>query len=115
MKKLLLISALTLASLFAFSQDSYTATNGRTYKLGDTIKLGKGSGVNGIFSYLSYTGINDAPINDTRVKRKFTNGAVVLKKIREKEQFGVLKATFIVTDGLKLQIDPAIEAKEVID
>ena len=106
---------LTIGISTAKSQDSYTASNGRTYKLGDTVRTGKGSGVNGEFVYLAYTGLNDTPLNDTRIKRKFTNGAVIINKIRQKEQYGVIKTTFVVSKNLKLEIEPAIEAKEVLN
>ena len=53
--KHLLIILLMLASFQVMGQrmNEYTASNGITYKPGDTIELNQGSGANGDFVYLT--------------------------------------------------------------
>jgi len=103
-----------MVCICAKAQDQFKAVNGVTYKVGDTVRLGKGSGHNGSFVYLGFTGLNDTPINTTWVKRKFTNAAVIISKIRQKEQYGIIKTTFVVSRNLKLDINEAIEVSEVL-
>ncbi len=60
MKKLLLLSLLISFSIFAQKKkqnlDSYTASNGVTYNVGDDITLNKGSDTNGDFAYFKIGG-----------------------------------------------------------
>lgn len=115
MKKLFILSVLTLASLFAFGQDSYTSSNGRTYKLGDTIQLGKGSGQNGMFLFFRQRMTPDTGAPQVHTI-KYTNSKMVLKKIKTREYGGNLKTILVVNpNGYELYIENAIEAKEVLN
>ena len=49
---------LTLICLNAFAQKDYLASNGVTYHIGDTVKIGVGSSVDGWFKYILPSALN---------------------------------------------------------
>ena len=62
MKKNILI-IISLAACLCYGQkveklEQYTASNGITYKIGDDIELGRGSGTHGEFLYILRGGLN---------------------------------------------------------
>lgn len=115
MKKLLLLAVLALGISTAKAQDSYTASNGRVYKVGDTIKIGKGSGQNGTFSYMVEGSMSSKGYPEsTRKLMTYTNS--ILKQIKIINIHGSNKAILVVHPYRHhIDIEPAIEAKEVIN
>lgn len=96
----------------------YKAGNGVIYKLGDTVKLGRGSGQDGWFVYMLPNMVNTSYSQRDWFKRKFTNTAVVLKKIEIKKKSGIDRCMFIVGGGamynFHLNIEEAISTCEVL-
>ncbi len=124
--KLIILTILLSAPLLSFSQDitSYKATNGVTYHLNDTVRLGKGSGSNGSFVYVADYGPIAMPSIDPNrapsgrsLPKQFTNTTVVLKAIRKTTANGASKYIFMVNPGgpfrYTMFIDDAISACEV--
>jgi hypothetical protein len=117
MKKLILITVLFLPLLSnAQKMTEYKASNGITYHLNDTVRLGKGSSADGSFLYLEDRGI-PAPGHSHNLPKQFTNGGVVIKAIKKDRRSGIDKYLFVVSAGLpfnySLFIDDAILACEV--
>jgi|ERR1700744_81016 len=124
MKKLITILAI-LISANCFAQKEYTAINNVTYKLGDTVHLGRGSSPSGTFLYLQMGGwgaimsysSNGGP-NQFNIGRGYANTAVVIKKIKSGKIKGIVKYWFVVGGGnitnYNLMIDDAIQACEVV-
>ncbi len=132
MKKLLLFATLILAVAVNAQRiektETYTASNGITYKVGDTITLGKGSGMNGHFAYVQMGGFYNAMAamnGNTRdissgLDRNYSGTNVVLKKIKTyKDRRGTNKTTFVVGGGnitnYDLRIEDAISSCEIKD
>ena len=96
----------------------YKASNGVTYHLKDTVKMGQGSGLDGWFVYMLPSMVNTSDAQREWFKRKFTNTAVILKKIDIKEVNGIKKYRFTVGGGamynIYLSIEEAITNCEVI-
>ncbi len=126
MRKLLFLFCL-LASLNSVAQKltEYRAINGVNYKIGDTVKLGRGSAPNGTFMYLQMGGWGaimsydaDKGANQLNIGRAYANTAVIIKKIKFYAISGVQKMTFTVGGGnitnYVLTIDDAIQACEVV-
>lgn len=141
MKKTILLLAMFIA-MFSYGQrektETYSASNGVVYKVGDTITLGRGSAPNGDFNYLQQGGFgntmaviggsgsgmmsgnkNQGSYN-SGIDRNYSNSNVVLKKIKyQKNKRGTNKAFFVVGAGamtnLNLHIEDAIETCEVKD
>jgi hypothetical protein len=120
------LMALLFAPLLSFSQDitSYKASNGVTYKLNDTVRLGKGSNANGSFAFIEDYGPGPTlPVDPNRapsgrsLPKQFTNTFVVLRAIRKTTVNGADKYIFMVNPGglfrYTLYIDDAITACEV--
>lgn len=122
---LILLSAILCAPLLTFSQSitSYKATNGITYHVNDTVRLGKGSNANGSFAFIQDYGSGPIPPDPNRapsgrsLPKQFTNSAVVLKAIRKTSLNGADKYIFMVNPGglfrFTMYIDDAISACEV--
>jgi hypothetical protein len=103
----------------------YKAINGITYKIGDAVKLGRGSSPSGTFLYLQMGGwgavLNydaSAGPNQLNIGRGYANTAVIIKKIKTGKIQGVVKYYFTVGGGnitnYVLTIDDAIQACEVV-
>lgn len=96
--------------------DKYEASNGITYKVKDTVRLGLGSGLQGTFVHLKMGGwmAGDA----TQIGSGYSNSAVVIKKIRKYKIKGVENVMFTVGGGnitnYNLMIEPAIQTCEVV-
>ena len=126
MKKLLITAAL-LAPLYVLAQDikEYKATNGVTYHLNDTVRLGRGSNNNGSFAYIEDRGamgfINvpnpQGRSNGRGLQKEFTNGALIVKSIKKVQERNVDKYIFMVSGAgpfrLSMYVDDAISACEV--
>ncbi|MGZ3812737.1 MAG: hypothetical protein ACXVJN_13395, partial [Mucilaginibacter sp.] len=127
MKKLTLLLCLPAFAIHAMAQKitEYTAINGVTYHLRDTVRLGTGSSPNGTFLYLQMGGWGAALSDDENkgpdqlnIGRGYANTAVVIKKIKSGKIKGIVKYWFIVGGGnitnYTLTIDDAIQACEVV-
>ena len=117
MKKLI-IACIVLLPLLTHAQiTEYKATNGLTYHLNDTVRLGRGTAPNGEFLYIEERGI-PSPGRTRFLPKEFTNGGVIIKKINTHKRSGLLKYDFVVSAGglfnFSLYIDDAISACEVV-
>jgi hypothetical protein len=121
--KLILIGCL-LASTTCLAQKEYKASNGITYHVGDSVKIGKGSGVNDQYLYLmrwgfmaamSYNQNKDA--NQFNLFRGYNNMSILIKKIKTGKFAGQDKTYFILDAPhltALLYIEDAINSCEVI-
>jgi hypothetical protein len=127
MKKLLFILLMVTGTITAKAQKltSYTAINGVTYKIGDTVHLGMGSSPSGTFLYLQMGGWSaalsydaSAGPNQLNIGRGYANTAVIVKKIKTDKIKGIIKYWFTVGGGnisnYNLDIDDAIQVCEVL-
>lgn len=124
--RLILLPAILCVPLLSFSQNitSYKATNGVTYHVNDTVRLGKGSNANGSFAFIEDYGPGPIPPPDPNrapsgrsLPKQFTNSTVLLKAIRKTSFNGIDKYIFMVNPGglfrFTMYIDDAISACEV--
>lgn len=132
MKKItfLLITILTFNLTIAQNKveklNEYTASNGITYKIGDEIRLGRGSDTNGRFVYVNMAGwlaaasaTNDANYNANQNRLGAVNAGLIvtvkkIKKYNSKRYKGVF---FTIGGGnitnYSLDIENAIKTCEV--
>jgi len=118
MKPILLFSFL-LAAVNCFAQNlkAYKASNGITYKVGDTLKLGKGSGENGTFLFFQLGGWKNS---DPKYfgERDYADSGVLIKRIKMHQLRGNPKMVFTVGGGniinYTVRVEEAIESCEVI-
>lgn len=128
--KLTLLSFLFFLAVGASAQTAniqeYAAPNGKTYKVGDTIKLGRGSDPQGHFRFLELGGWGTIMTNDSRkdasqnnIGRAYNGMNVAVKKIKQTKSRGAVKTIFVVGGGalsnFNLVIDDAIANCEVAD
>ncbi len=116
--------------LLALADDitEYKASNGITYHIGDTLKLGKGTGGNGNFMSLRVGGFNAFMVlshshsgnNDERlgVDKSYNHTTAKIKRIKKESVHGTDRYYFVVTfphspGSYNLYIDEAIENCEV--
>ena len=122
MKNLLFFSIVLISSnLYAKKIDSYTASNGKTYHIGDQIKLGRGSGQNGIFVYLEIGGFlaaaeglngRDVP----QLDRNFSGRTVRVEKIKQLNSGQIIFTVSSKTmTYYSLDIENAIATCEIVD
>jgi len=126
MKKLIIFTALLIPALVK-AQDikEYKASNGVTYQLNDTVRLGRGSNNNGSFAYVEDRGamgfINlpspQGRSNGRGLQKEFANGGLIIKTIKKIKANNVDKYIFMVAGAgplrLSMYIDDAILACEV--
>lgn len=110
-----------------YGKESYEATNGIVYKVGDTIKLGRGSAPNGDFNYLQMGGMynslsalqGDTENISSGIGRNYSGLKVILKKIKYWKLKGARKVVFVVGGGnitnYNLMIEDAIATCEIED
>lgn len=101
---------------------TYKASNGVTYNVGDTIKLGRGSAPNGEFVYLTMGGFGSTlTVLDGSKPIKIGGGisGAVIKKMKSAKMKGQQKVLFVVGAGnisnYYLDIENAIATCEVAD
>jgi len=118
MKKIVLL--LLFVSSFMSAQENlkeYTASNGITYKVGDMILLGRGSGGQGTFVYLKIAGWMAG--SATQIGSAYSGLNVEIKKIKKQTFKGAEKIIFTVGGGnitnYSLEIEEAIGACEIKD
>lgn len=119
MKKItfLLITILTVNFTTAQSKveqlTEYKASNGITYKIGDDIILGQGSGVNGAFVYIRMAGW----MGGGQVQSFQSGTYAVIKKITKNNRKRFKKVVFTIGAGditnYSLDIEDAIKTCEV--
>lgn len=116
MKKLIFIGIALLPIIVKAQLSEYKASNGITYRLRDTVRLGRGTAAKGEFLYIEERGM-PMPGRTHYLSKGYTNGGVIIKSIKTTRVSGVEKYLFIVeTDALfnfSLYIDDAILACEV--
>lgn len=117
MKKIILF---LLISFSCFSQqkiEEYKASNQITYKVGDTIRLGMGSGPRGTFVYLQMGGFMTG--DSTPIGSAYNGLNVIIKKIKKSKFKGAEKVWFVVNGGnivtYNLMIEDAIATCEIKD
>ena len=114
-----LIFSLALSTLAnAQKLTEYKASNGVTYKPGDFVELGMGSGHNGSFVFITMGGWAAANGNVSGIGSGYAHGRVDIKKIKAYKQKGKEVIYFTVGGGnisnYNLKIEAAIEACEVL-
>ena len=104
----------------------YKASNGITYKKGDTIKLGHGSMPNGDFKYVEIGGWASVGEYDQKktsdhnnLNKKYSGLSVVVKKVQSQKWKDTEKVSFIVSGenitNYYLHIEDAIQSCEIAD
>ncbi|MBC7847269.1 MAG: SHOCT domain-containing protein [Flavobacterium sp.] len=118
MKKIILL--LLLVSGFVNAQENlkeYVASNGITYKVGDMVLLGRGSGGQGTFVYLKIAGWMAG--SSTQIGSAYSGLNVEIKKIKKQKFKGAEKIVFTVGGGnitnYSLEIEEAIGSCEIKD
>jgi hypothetical protein len=119
--KTIIISCLLLFAGFAVYPQrmaEYSATNGIVYHVGDTVQLGRGSGNNGKFVFLTMGGwAVSLDAEQNQIDAVYTNGQVKIKKIKKMKLVGKPTIFFTVGGGnisnYSLMIEAAIESCEV--
>lgn len=119
---------LVLIPFFSKAQKEYKASNGITYHVGDTLRLGLGSKTDGSFLYVEDKGPlgglgpfgNIGPGRNQPARslpKDFANVGAVIKSIRKTSANGVQKYAFSINPGGPMRytvyIDDAIAACEV--
>ena len=100
--------------------DSYTASNGVTYTKGDIISIGKGSGDNGIFTYITISGIMQTAgaQSQNSLQPSSAMTEVEIKRIK-KYNYKSIKGVFMYVgiggvSNYMVNIERAIEECEVL-
>lgn len=101
----------------------YTASNGKTYNVGDTISIGRGSAQNGSFMYIQLNGLamvstidKGGTTDDLNMDRRYADLKTVIRKVVDKKIAGQTKKCFTIKmDDLNylVYIESAIEAGEI--
>ncbi len=123
MKKILIIvillfSVVVVNGQFSTKLKEYKASNGVTYKKGDTIKLNRGSNYNGSFNYVTMGGWMISA-NPEANKLPSTNAGLLctIKKIKKYDTKRMKKVIFVVGGGnitnYWISIEEAIASCEV--
>ncbi len=88
MKKIIILLLCALP-IIGFAQDltSYTAGNGKTYKVGDTVKVALGSMPDGNFKYIQASPLIPTPPtrnnNSLSARKDFANTITIIRKIKK--------------------------------
>ncbi|WP_214070467.1 SHOCT domain-containing protein [Mucilaginibacter sp. dw_454] len=117
MKKILFFAVLCIPFLSKAQITEYKASNGITYHVGDTLRLGHGTKSDGSFMYFEDHGIIPNPRSVRTLPKQFANGGAVIKSMRKTTVSGIDKYMFSVNAGGPMRytvfIDDAIDACEV--
>jgi len=84
--KNIFITIICLIPFISFAQNEYKASNGKTYHIGDTIKVALGSMPDGNFKYITASQPAFLPPrrngNDLNARKDFAHANAVIKKIK---------------------------------
>jgi len=84
--KNIIVSIFCLMPFIGFAQNEYKASNGRTYHIGDTVKIALGSMPDGNFKYVLASQPAFLPPrrngNDLSARKDFAHSNAVIKKIK---------------------------------
>ncbi|MFD0749400.1 SHOCT domain-containing protein [Mucilaginibacter calamicampi] len=90
MKKII-IAIFCLLPFISFAQSEYKASNGKTYRIGDTVKVALGSMPDGNFKYITASQPAFLPPrrsgNDLSARKDFAHSNAVIKKIKTGSRF----------------------------
>jgi hypothetical protein len=125
MKKLLLLGIMSFVFVSVNAQkveklNEFKASNGVTYKVGDQIKLGRGSGANGAFVYVTIGGWGMVASGKVTPLPPSDAGLIVtIKKIR-KYNYKHYKGVYFTVGGgnitnYNVDIENAIATGEIFD
>lgn len=99
------------------SVNEYKASNGVTYHINDTLRLGHGTKADGSFLYFEDHGLIPNPRSARNLPKEFANAGAVIKSIRKTKVNGIDKYMFGVNPGGPMRytvfVDDAIDACEV--
>lgn len=122
-KTLFSILTFLFMSFFSYGQmfdllDEYVASDGVTYKIDDEIKLGKGSGKNGVFVYVNIGGWAVSSDPEYNHLGAANSGLLVtIKKIRQYDMKRYKGVVFVVGGGnitnYNINIEEAISSMEI--
>lgn len=91
----------------------YKASNGVTYHVGDTVKLGQGSAPNGTFRYVQYGGwmmfMQGGGSDAHNLERTFSGFGATIKKIHSFKAHGITKVVLAVDIGQLSNCDLWVE------
>jgi hypothetical protein len=117
MKRILLITILLIPLLTQAQITQYKASNGITYHVGDTLRLGRGTKEDGSFLYVEDRGLIPNPRSVRTLPKEFDNVGAIIKSMRKMTVNGIDKYMFMVNPGGPMRysvfIDDAIGACEV--
>lgn len=126
MKKITLLIITVLMMNIVHAQDKvekleeYTASNGITYKVGDEIKLGRGSDTNGKFVYVNIGGWGMSTDAETNRLGAANSGLIVTVKKIKSYNYKRYKGVYFTVGGgnltnYNLDIENAIATCEIED
>lgn len=115
-----LIFSMVVAAGYAQTNiPEYKASNGVTYKEGDTVKLGRGTAPNGDFRYIQVMGLgmNTYDKDKNNLPRNYSDGNAVIKRVTNWRKKGADKFYVVVGVGLMnnywIAIEDAIATCEI--
>lgn len=116
--KPLLFAVILLMPIASQAQvKEYKASNGVTYHIGDTLRLGHGTKSDGSFMYFEDHGLIPNPRAVRTLPKEFSNVGAIIKSMRKITVNGIDKYMFSVNPGGPIRytvfIDDAIDACEV--
>jgi hypothetical protein len=123
----LLLPTISFAQILGLGKKlyQYKASNGITYRIGDTIKLGQGSAPDGTFRYVQYGGwmafmsTGKSGSDSHNFERNGSGYGAIVKKIHSFKGHGIEKVVFAVGFGgvnnFDLWIEDAITSCEIVD
>jgi len=118
MKKTLIILTALMLTLNMTAQE-YTANNGVTYQIGDTITLGDGTKPDGSFKYVQYWGAKLMMLQDLNnpesifANRDYSGFDFVIKKFKKVRVAGREVMYFILDGSLAVSVELAIKTGEI--
>ena len=84
--KNIIVVILSLIPFIGFTQSAYKASNGKTYHVGDTVKVALGSMPDGSFKYVLASQPSFLPPrrngNDLNARKDFSHSDAIIKKIK---------------------------------
>lgn len=117
MKRSIIVVVLLIPFIARAQIKQYKASNGVTYHVGDTLRLGRGTKSDGSFLYFEDHGLIPNPRSVRNLPKEFANVGAIIKSMRKMTVNGIDKYMFSVNPGGPMRytvfIDDAIDACEV--